>query len=132
MAFAPIAMATAAITVASKKARTSLRVLRLLANRLRCCDNAVLPSAKPGEQVAQRAKTAAGEGSESGTESATVGSGPYLPGHNNRNKEPTPLAHHVARSDGTDQAFPLKKLCRCPENLCRAGHGMAISIVTIT
>jgi hypothetical protein len=42
------------------------------------------------------------------------------------------LAHHVARSDGTDQAFPMKKLCRVARNLCHAGYGLAISIVTIT
>ncbi|HUC58139.1 MAG TPA: hypothetical protein VMA95_12110 [Streptosporangiaceae bacterium] len=61
MSFAPTAIATAATTVVSKKARTFLRVLRLLTNRLRCCDNAVLPSAKLEEQAAQRAKTAAGK-----------------------------------------------------------------------
>lgn len=42
------------------------------------------------------------------------------------------MAHHVARSDGVDQAFPMKKLCRVARNLCRAGHRLTVGIVTIT
>jgi hypothetical protein len=124
-------MATAATTVVIKKARTFLRARRLLGNRLRCCDNAVLPSAKPAGQAAQQTSTAA-KSSDSGKELATVCSGRYLPGQNDRNEEPTPLPHHVARSDGIDKAFPLKKLCRAALNLCHGGHRLPDSIVTIT
>jgi hypothetical protein len=125
-------MTTAATTVVSRKARTFLRDRRPPANRLLCCDNAVLPSAKPAAQAAGRAKTAAGQGSDSRKELTTLGSDPGLPGHNDPNEKPTPLPHHVARSDATDQAFPLKKLCRLGRNWCRAGHRLALSIVTIT
>src|SRR5258708_13574132 len=69
---APAATKIAETTVVSKKARTLLRGRRLLALRgrpllasrglqlsavrLRCCDNAVLPSAKRGRQVPGRAR----------------------------------------------------------------------------
>ena len=131
MTLAPTAMTTAAATVVIKKARTLLCVRLLPCNRLRCCDNAVLPSAKPAGQAAKRASTAA-KTSDSGKELATVSSGRYLPGQNDRNEEPTPLPHHVARSGGIDKAFPLKKLCCVAPNLCLRGHGLAASIVTIT
>src|SRR6266436_6788439 len=53
-------------------------------------------------------------------------------GRTTETRSQPPLPHHVARSDGTDQAFPEKKLGCCGRKLCRTDHGMAFSIVTIT
>src|SRR5262249_10968283 len=78
-------------------------------------------------------RTAAGQGSESCAGLAPDGM-PIMGQERQkyRNEEPTSVPHHVARSDGTVQAFPKKKLGCCQGNLCRPDHGLAIGIVTIT
>src|ERR1022692_1042802 len=128
---APPAMATAAVTVVSKKARTLLRARRPPDSRLRCCDNAILPSANRARQDAGRAGPPQSKAASLVTDQLlTVASANY--GQNHRNKEPSPSRDHVARIHGDDQAFPWKKLWRTPMNLCRADHSLAISTVTIT
>src|SRR6266487_6690355 len=128
---APPAMAMAASTVVSKKARTLLRPRRPPDGRLRCCDNAVLPSAKRDGQAAQRTGPLRVKAASRVTvELLKVAS--RICGQNHRNLKLPPLPHHVARSDTADQALPLKKLCRTPGNLCHADHSLAISTVTIT
>src|SRR6266568_3106501 len=117
-------------TVVSKNARTLLRGRRPPAARLRCCDNAVLPWAERAGRAAERAGPLRLR--QRVLQRFGPPTGPAITGQNRRNKEPTPLPHHVARSDGADQAFPKKKLGCCARNLCRPGHGLAISIVTIT
>ena len=132
----PIAYSAAAatkiaeMTVVSKNARTLLRGRRLPAVRLRCCDNAVLPWAERARHVAVR--TGPLRAKAASHAEVSWGISPSITGQNRRNKEPTPLPHHVARSDGADQAFPKKKLGCGARKLCRRHHELAISIVTIT
>ena len=51
----PPATATSAVIVVTRRKLSRLRPRRLTGARLRCCDNAVLPSAKPAERTALRA-----------------------------------------------------------------------------
>src|SRR6266702_1752196 len=132
--FAPAATKIAETTVVSKNARTLLRGRRLPAARLRCCDNSVLPWVERTiRRAPRRAALSAGPlRPRQRVLAGWTGQRRAITGQNRRNKEPTPLPPHVARSDGADQAFPEKKLGCGARNLCRRGHGLAIGIVTIT
>src|SRR5580698_373502 len=99
------AVAAAAVTM---KTPTRLRRGRRAAGRLRCCDNAVLPSAKRQPGGTPGARTAAVQGSESHDGPAGIG---FLREQGTAFSGPAPSRHNVARTDPADQAFPPKKLC---------------------
>src|SRR5215467_15865061 len=84
---------------------------RELAVRLRCCDNAVLPSATRDRQVAGHAGPLRPRQRVVQNRLAThsglaITELPDRCGRTTEIRSQPPLAHHVARSDGTDQAFP--------------------------
>src|SRR5579872_3607878 len=111
----PAATASAAVIVVTRTKLNRLRPRRLTAARLRCCDNAVLPSAKHAGRNAQYADRC-GTGQQSSDGSGQCGATRLAmaePPH----VGPAPSPHYVARSEGADQALPLKKLC-CKRGNC--------------
>src|ERR1019366_1987890 len=111
-------MAIAPASVVMRTTRARLRGRRLPFDRLRCCDNAVLPSA-------MRARRNAGLGPlryrpASRMTARHIGRKLLrVLEQNPSTYGPSPSPDHVARTEGVDQALPQKKLC-CEPVICVA------------
>ena len=101
--------------------------------RLRCCDNAVLPSARRAWQ-APGAQDRCGQGSES-HDGWAIGIAAFRDRERGTPKLTGPSVRRritLPEVTAADKAFPPKKLCRETRNCVGADHSLAIRTVTIT